>query len=92
VSEDRRLRIYALNECEWWAGFDMESTIQAHLKNCGLSREEAVDEPYELTEEQMDTTQFRDDETREPRTFRQQLDVMVERGESFPAFFATTEY
>lgn len=87
------MKIFAMNECDWMAGGDLESCVQRFLADYAgdLSREEALDGEHELSESDMDRLKF-GDEDGQKRTFREQLELMVEQGVVFPEFFASTEY
>jgi hypothetical protein len=57
--------------------------------------EDVSDNPHELTEEEMDTLQFSDEPgapAAAKRSFREQLDKLIAEGQTFPCFFASTEY
>ena len=53
---DQPVKVFRLNDAEWWMGFDLESTIEFAMKEVGLSREELLDDfiPMELTDEEFD--------------------------------------
>lgn len=86
------MRIFSMNDCDWMAAQTLEEAKAAYLKDSyGGKDEHAFDDPAEITEKQYDGLMFRDDDG-ENRTFRQQLERMIERGDTFPAFFASTEY
>ena len=89
----KQIKVFQLNDCDWWAGYDLESVKKAYVKETGMSLEEAFDDPRELTDEEMDTLKHWGDEgdNKEPITFRQELDRMIESGFEFPWFFASTE-
>ena len=73
----------------------VEEAIETAIKETGASREEVVDDPHELTDEELDTLQFcwEDDEPggdskRQHHSFRTELNGR----EQIPQVFATTEY
>ena len=94
------VKIFKLNDCDWYAAVNMESAIQQIIFDSCNTREDCVDSSrHELTDDEMDRLQFVDDggvidEEAEDgsRSFRVQLAVMIERGDSFPCLFATTEF
>lgn len=88
------MKIYKLNEYEWWAADSLEEAKQACLKQTGMDESEAIEDPYELSEEEMDNLFFIDDEGPERRTitFQQALDELMSRGQKFPCIFASTIY
>jgi len=98
VDQVRPVKIFKLNDYEWWAGFTLEETIQAAMKECMLTREEVADNPRELTEMDLNRLIFTDCEEKDDegeyktRTFRQQLNREIVNGQKFPCIFASTEY
>lgn len=87
-------KVFQINDCDWWAGYDLESTKAAYVKETGVPPEDAFDNPRELTDEEMDALLCVDDDrpNKEPLTFRQELDRMIKEGFKFPWFFASTEF
>jgi hypothetical protein len=87
------MKIFAMNDCDWMAGEDLESCIQKYLADYAgsQSRDDALDDARELSGKEMDRLKFCDEDGTK-RTFREQLDLMVAAGEQFPTFFASTEY
>ena len=85
------ISVFAMNEADWMAGAALESCIAEYLQMTGLPRDEALDGPYQLDDEQLDRLVLRD-EGGETRTFREQLQRQIDAGVTFPAFFASTEY
>ena len=83
------MKIFSMNDCEWMAAETLEEAKVAYLEQTGED-EDLLDDPGEIAESQYDKLMFRDDDG--SRTFRQQLDLMIARGEKFPTFFASTEY
>ncbi len=94
------IKVFKINDCDWWAGRNAEETLAAYMAETGTDKEEATggDEsfPHELSEREMETMMFTPDpddgEGTEPIPFREVLDRMIARGGPFPSFFASTEY
>lgn len=93
------VKIFKLNDCDWYAAVNMESAIQQIIFDSGNTREDCVDSSrHELTDDEMDRLQFMDDREIDEyaeegvRSFREQLEFMIDRGDSFPCLFATTEF
>ena len=87
------VKIFAMNDCDWMAGYDLESVTLAYAKLFDCSGE--VDDPHELTAEEMDRFRFDDGDTEdmdEWPTFTEALAKLVADGQKFPCFFASTEY
>ena len=82
-----------MNAYDWMAGADLESCISVYLREYAhdLPRDEALDDPGELSDAEMDWLEYVDPDG-ERCTFREQLEKMVASGQQFPAFFASTEY
>lgn len=99
MTDEEIVKIFKLNDCDWYAAEDMESAIQQIMFDTGNNREDCVDSSaHELTDDEMDRLQFMDDREIDEyaeeglRSFREQLEFMIERGDSFPCLFATTEF
>lgn len=90
------IKIFSLNEFDWWAGADLESVKNAYLEETGLDAEEAFedDTPEELSDADLDRLRFHYDLDDRSKTisFREQLEDMVRSGMSFPCFFGSTEF
>lgn len=76
------MKIFEMNDCEWWRAPSLEEAITAMMDQCGTKREDIVREGYprELTDAELDTLKYVESEpdTEEPeagwpeRTFREQ--------------------
>lgn len=89
------MKIFKLNDCDWYAAKDMKSAIEQIMFDMSDTCEFCVDSSaHELTDDEMDSLKFVDytDSPTTTRTFREQLVIMVERGDEFPCLFATTEF
>jgi hypothetical protein len=91
----RNVKVFRLNEYEWYAAETLESAIGEAVRITGVPADEVDDDARELTEEEMDSLVFydnmEDQEASETRTFREQLDRLIETETEFPTFFAGTE-
>lgn len=91
----QRVHIYKLNDFEWWAGPNLAACI-ADWKEQTSQDDEQLDDPRQLTEEELDRLMFsHTDEDETPyrkQSFRAELAEQIAAGVSFPSFFATTEY
>lgn len=93
------VKVYQVNSCDWWAGYDLESVIAAFKESMGFDDDE-VENPHELCAGCMERLKFVDgddpinaDGTPGGKlTFREALQRMVDRGDALPCFFANTEY
>ncbi len=92
------IRVFEINDVEWWAGdCTPEEMLKFYMDETGVTHEEATgseDEyPKPLTEEEMDKMKFCDEDNPSvKRTFREELQRMIDGGAKFPSFFATTEF
>jgi hypothetical protein len=90
------VRVYRLDDYEWWAGYSLESCIAAAREQAGADcYEDAERDGYQLTFQQMATLTFLDDvdcPACEKRTFAAELQRRIDAGEQFPQLFACTEY
>lgn len=89
------IHIYRLNDFEWFAGPSLQAAIAKWKEYTGCCDEE-LDDPRELSDEEMDRLTFvHADEYERPfrkQTFRAELAEQIAAGVTFPEFFATTEY
>jgi hypothetical protein len=100
------MKIFAMNDCDWYAAETLEDALKAMAKNLACEATDEgiaemrndfdVDEPVELTDEDMDRLKFREEEEDGTLgvamlTFREKLDEMIADGDEFPCFFASTE-
>ena len=88
--EAKTIKVFNMNDCDWWAGEDAESVKAAFL---AVNEVEPTDDPIEPTEvspEKMRTMEFVDGHDK--RTFAEELDRLIAEAHEFPCFFASTEY
>jgi hypothetical protein len=90
------LKIFRINDCEWWCGYETpESMLKAYMEITGLSHEDATGDedalPVELSQDQVNHYRYHL-ESGDTVTFAEELQIMLEAGETFPCFFATTEW
>lgn len=84
---DRRLKVFQMNEYEWWCDFTIDEAIDNYLEATGVTEEEGLDDPNELTEEQLKMLTIRvNDDSDKTMTFEQYLTTF-----NLPGLFATTE-
>lgn len=88
------MKIFQLNDCDWWIGESLEACIDAYQAT--IDEEGVEDEAHELCAEELDRLIFSDcDEDEKPtgakRTFREQLAIEIAAGGEFPRMFASTE-
>jgi len=91
----KKVKVYQLNEYDWWAGYSLESVKKAYIKETGVPEEEAFMDEGEVSDEAMDRFKYwggEDNLYDYPITFREELQHMIDQGIEFPCFFATTEY
>lgn len=85
-----KIKVFRINEYEWWAGESLETILPIYLQETGVSKEEAFVEPYELDDHSMDSLIYHDDDG-QTRTFREQLEKVLKDGVPCPFAFAFTE-
>jgi len=61
------MKVFCMNEFHWWAAPDLETAIKDYARFIGTEEEEILedDEPYELSEEQLDSTYYWTGESRD---------------------------
>jgi hypothetical protein len=88
-----KIKIYQLNDCDWWADYSLELAIENYLNETGVSYEEGIENPHELSDEEMKTMIHIGDSGLGPRmSFIDRLLLDIEGGCQFPCLFASTEY
>ena len=91
------MRVFEVNDIEWWIGESAEAVLAEYMKETGCSREESLGDddpealPQEVSEEGLDKLTFHDDDG-QVRTFRKQLARDIADGVDKPRAFASTEY
>lgn len=90
------MKIFSIDDCEWFAAETLEDAIQCACTDYDYNEDNALSDPRELTDEEMETFQFtftdKDDQPTEVMSFRAALAKRIADGESFPCLFASTEY
>ena len=88
------IKVFRLNDYEWWAGEDLDSIRSAYQRETGIDPDdpdEGFESPHVLLSEQMDSHIMREfDEDFEPGhkpdgypTFQQYLDLLLRQGRKF---------
>lgn len=90
------IKVFQLDDCDWWAGESLAACIAAAREQCGAgSYCDAEQEGRELTAEEMRRLKMHRDEDRRdaPVSFAEHLAELVAcKAERFPQLFASTEY
>ena len=89
------MKVFKLNDLDWWAGDDLESVKAAYMAETGMDAAEAFDDPRECTEQEMRENEFYQGEPGAPETtvsFAQQLENMIGQKVVTPCVFAVSEY
>lgn len=80
--------IFELPDPRYGPGYDTKATSKC--LSCG--DEDMVDEVEELTDEQLNSHTFHDEDDETTRTFEAQLLKRIKEGATTPEMFASTEY
>lgn len=87
------IKVFALDDCDWWAGESLEACIAAARQQCGAEAyEDAETEGCLVGADAMQQLKFTPDEGGSWRTFAEQLAIEVADGGEFPRLFASTEW
>lgn len=91
------IRIYRLDDTDWWAGESLQACIAEARSQCGAgSYCDAEDEGQEVSDAEMQQLIYVDesDGAQPPveRTFAEQLAREVADGGGFPRLFASTDW
>ena len=89
------IKVYALNDFEWWAGPSLESCIREAMHQTGLVRDEVVEDSREVSREELEQMTIHPDcsdlDPDDAITGAKWLAVLKNSGEKFPCLFSTTE-
>lgn len=91
------LRVFRLNDCDWWLAATLEQAKADFLATCG-GDDDSFDEPHELSEEDLLRLHFVDTDDGERaigksrRTFHEELRRQIKADPITPRMFASTEY
>ena len=96
AAEARRIRVYRMDDNEWWIGESLAACVEEGKRQCGPECFDDPDEQYELSDEQLQRLIFVDEsDGSEPavqRTFAEQLDLEIAEGGPFPRQFAAEDW
>lgn len=90
----KEIKVFRLNECEWYAGETAEECIAYAMELTGEPRASIVEDEDSisaLSPEAMARYEFLNEAGKKEGSFQQQLDKMIASGETFPCLFACTE-
>lgn len=92
VYMEKTIKVFQLNDYEWWAGESLESVVEYYENNVTNDPDEMEElkDAYELSDEALDTLIFNDEDGSQ-KTFRQELENCIKEKQEFPCFFATSE-
>lgn len=82
------VKIFRMNDCDWMAGESLEECKRKYHAQYSSADIQAA---REIKESDYDKILFSDGDGK-VRSFREQLNRMIESGVKFPTFFASTEY
>lgn len=89
---DRQIRVFRMDDIEWWAGESLEACVAEGRRQCGPEcYPDDPDEQYELSDEQLRRLKFVDEDG-STRTFADELARRIAAGETFPQAFAAEEW
>lgn len=90
------MKVFKVNDYEWWAGADLDSIRTAYEQHTGIAADsdEGFDNPRELSDEELQKKTIHFDEGEQPdhSTFKEYLDELIAKSHEFPCYFAGTEY
>lgn len=85
------IRVFALDDVEWWAGRSLEECLAAARELCGQDCYSEPGDMGEVSGEAMQKMMFHDEDGT-VRPFAQELQRRIAAGEQFPQHFASTEW
>ena len=95
-ADARRIRVYRMDDNEWWIGESLAACVEEGQRQCGPNCFDDPSEQYELSDEQLQKLIFVDEsDGAEPpveRTFAEQLAREIAEGGPFPRPFAAEDW
>ena len=90
------IKIYEIG-IDFYAAKNLRDAVRAFVSDSGdFTIREALEEAIPISDKAMDRLMFLDDpynhETSTKRTFREELQRMIDAGEKFPCAFASSEW
>lgn len=104
VVEQDAIKVFQVNDYEWWAGINLDVIRREYLEQTGIdpdNEDEGFDNPKLLTPEAMQRLRFCHDDGDPDEiakyehtecTFAERLNELIADGARFPCSFAGTEY
>ena len=88
------MRVFRVNDCDWWMVETKEQARDAAIAFYGSGPDDVytLDEIAEVSDEAMDRLKVGDEDDGKTRTFRQQVAKRIKEGVTNPEMFASTEY
>lgn len=90
------IKVFKVNDYEWWAGASLDDIRPAYKEHTGIDpdSDEGFDNPYELSDEQLQKKTIHFDEGEQPDqcSFKEHLNELIAKDQTFPCYFAGTEY
>ena len=91
------MKIFNMNDVDWYAGETGEECLK-ELQSVAEYTDEEIQEligdgyPVEVPEDKMKKMKFYNEETDKTNTFQEELQRLIDLDETFPRFFASTEW
>lgn len=86
------IRVYRMDDIEWWAGESLAACVAEGRSQCGPDcYPDDPSEQYEVSDEAMQRLKFIDEDG-STRSFSEELARRIAAGEDFPQPFACTEF
>ena len=79
-----------MNEIDWWCDYSKENALDNYYKFIGGELEDPLDEPEELTEDDLLRLKYYDEDGRMTISFKEELGTRVRKND-VPSFFASLE-
>lgn len=93
------MKIFKMNASDWCAAKTLDDAKLALAKTLGNGEvdkafeDEYIENPHEVEDRFLDSLVFTDDDiSATTRSFRQELQRRINKGEVFPQYFASSEY
>jgi hypothetical protein len=87
------MKVFQVSDCDWWMAETAEQARDSAVECYGADLDDfPLDEIDELSDDQMQSLKFYDEDENVTRTFAEQLSRRIREGATKPEIFASTEY
>lgn len=91
TSPGKNLKVFKMNDCDWWMDKSLEDAKKNYPVFVGIGPVDCIENPFELTEDQLKSLKYHDVEREAKCSFLEELQKRQSITDH-PEFFASTEH